>query len=270
MIELNQYFGFSKTPFCKDIEEKNLYLSEEVVKLNTILQFAISKTDVSLVFGAAGSGKSTALRYFVSLLNENQYRYFYLTTPKISIQELYRSVLHLMNIKAAWFKSDNKFLISNTIQHQAEEKKIKFIFIIDEAHTLSMESLDALRLLLNFKMDSKSYLHFILVSDHSLLRTLCLDKLSALKQRISFKYELLGLGQHEIKEYIKAHLKEAGIMKMLFTDECIESLFQYTKGLPRNINTIAQYCLCMAMLKKKDCVDQTIFQEALLHYADPM
>lgn len=270
MIELNQYFGFKKTPFCKDVDEKNLYHSEEMERLKSILQFSVAKTEVSLIFGAAGAGKSTALRYFLSILSENQYKFFYLTNPKISIQELYRSMLTVMNIKPVWFKSDNKFLIHNTIMQQAEEKKIKFIFILDEAHTLTVDALDALRLLLNFRMDSKTYLHLILVSDHTILRTICQDKLASLKRRVSFKYELLGLKQHEVKDYIGAHLKEAGVIKMLFSDEVIDAMFQYTKGLPGNINTIAQYSLCMAMHKKKDTVDMETLQEALLHYAEPL
>lgn len=267
-IQLNQYFGFNKTPFCKEIDEKHLYVSEEVKKINSILQFSVSRGDASLVFAPAGAGKSTAIRYFVSGLNDNHYRVFYMTTPKVGTRELYRSLIQLMNMKPAWFQSDNKLLINNFITQQAEEKKTKFILIIDEAHTLPVESLDALRLLLNFKMDSRSYLHFIFVSEPSILQTLNLERMSPLRQRITFKFGLLGLQNAEIKKYIESHLKYAGIQKMLFMDETLESLFQYSKGLPREANMLAQYSLLMAMCQKKNMVDQEAFQEALLHLGD--
>lgn len=267
-IQLNQYFGFSKTPFCKEIDEKHLYVSEEVKKINATLQFAVSKTDASLVFAQAGAGKSTAVRYFISTLNDNQYRVFYLTTPKIGIREIYRTLLQIMNVKPAWFQSENKLLINNFITQQAEEKKVKFIFIVDEAHTLPIEALDALRLLLNFKMDSRSYLHFLFVSESSFIQTLNLEKMAPLRQRINFRFGLVGLQSDEIKDYIKAHLKYAGVQKMLFTDDALDSIFQYSKGLPREINTLAQYSLLMAMSEKKDAADQASFQQAVLHLGD--
>jgi type II secretory pathway predicted ATPase ExeA len=268
--QLNQYFGFSKTPFCKEIDEKHLHISEEVKKINSVLQFAVKKTDVSLIFARAGAGKSTAVRYFISGLDDNHYRVFYMTTPKTSIRELYRYMVQLMNMKPAWLQSENKLLIHNLITQQAEEKQIKFIFIIDEAHTLTVESLDGLRLLLNFKMDSRSYLHFIFISEPSILQTLNLESMAPLKQRITFKFGLLGLERTEIKDYVEAHLKYAGVQKMLFTDEALESLFQYSKGLPREINMLAQYSLLIAMSQQKNLVDQKVFQEAVLHLGDSL
>ena len=54
-----EYFGFTKTPFMRDIEVKNLYLYEDFQELKSRLKYAIDNRLFAAVTGEVGIGKSS-------------------------------------------------------------------------------------------------------------------------------------------------------------------------------------------------------------------
>ena len=65
--------------------------------------------------------------------------------------------------------------------------------VVDEAHLLSAEQLEELRLLTNSEMDSVRPFAGILVGQPQLRRRLRLGSFAALDQRIALRYELPGM-----------------------------------------------------------------------------
>ena len=50
----------------------------------------------------------------------------------------------------------------------------------------------------------------------------------------------------------------AGSSKILFTNEAIQAIWQYSKGLPRLINTICDNALLEGFLMKAAAIDETV------------
>jgi hypothetical protein len=65
-----EYFGFTKTPFMRDIEVKKLYLYEDFQELKSRLKYAIDNRLFAAVTGEVGIGKSTAIRAVVDDIRE--------------------------------------------------------------------------------------------------------------------------------------------------------------------------------------------------------
>ncbi|MBI4667632.1 MAG: hypothetical protein HY747_00355 [Elusimicrobia bacterium] len=108
----------------------------------------------------------------------------------------------------------------------------------------------------NFGMDERHCLAVFLLGHPVLKARLKLAPYAALKQRIAFQYHLTGLEQDEIGPYIAYRLKLAGRTRPIFSDEAVTLLFNYSKGLPRMINTLAHEALYRAALEEKTLVDE--------------
>ena len=101
----------------------------------------------------------------------------------------------------------------------------------------------------------------IFLLGHPVLKArLKLSPYAALKQRISFNYHMTGLEQDEVKPYVMHRLKLAGRTKPIFTEEALTLLFNYSKGLPRVINTLAHEALYRAAHKKETMVDEKLIE----------
>jgi type II secretory pathway predicted ATPase ExeA len=93
---------------------------------------------------------------------------------------------------------------------ETEERRKTVVLIVDEAHLLSVEQLEQLRLLTNTDMDSRSSLGLILLGQPTLRRRLKQGHFAALDQRIGLRFHLNGLPLDETASYIAHHLSLAG------------------------------------------------------------
>jgi type II secretory pathway predicted ATPase ExeA len=69
-----QFFGFTKTPFGRDLESKELYSSQGQQELISRLKYVAGRRQFGLFTGEVGSGKSTAARVLVTELNPAKYQ----------------------------------------------------------------------------------------------------------------------------------------------------------------------------------------------------
>jgi len=140
------------------------------------------------------------------------------------------------------------------------------LLIIDEAQLLDPKTLEELRLFTNFKIDSQAPLNLILSGQPDLKRTLQLNSMKALSQRINCHYHLTGLDSDETKAYILHHLAVAGRADAIFSDEVNSEIFQQAKGIPRVINKLCYDCLNQIYRENKNIVDLPTLDKVLLQW----
>jgi type II secretory pathway predicted ATPase ExeA len=95
------------------------------------------------------------------------------------------------------------------------------VLVVDEAHLLDNQQLEAIRLLTNHDMDSGSPFAVILVGQPSLRHRLRLGVLAALDQRIAVRYAIAGMSGVDTADYIRHHCKIAGRADTLFCEDAI-------------------------------------------------
>lgn len=150
-----------------------------------------------------------------------------------------------------------------TTEEEREERKKRVVVIVDEAHLLSAEQLEELRLLTNSEMDSVRPFAGILLGQPQLRRRLRMGSFAALDQRIALRYELAGMDGAESADYLAHHLKLAGREDRLFSDDAVALLHERSRGIPRALNNLATQALIATFAAEKSIVDESAAQAAV-------
>ncbi len=95
------------------------------------------------------------------------------------------------------------YLLSNCQQGK------QTVLVIDEAHHLTADLMEELRLLGNLEAGATKALQVILVGQASLLETLRLPELAAFAQRLEVRETLVPLGVEEAADYLLHHFRRA-------------------------------------------------------------
>jgi hypothetical protein len=122
----------------------------------------------------------------------------------------------------------------------------------------SREVMEEFRGLLNLELPEKKLLNIVFFGLPSLEEGLALDP--PLAQRIAVKYHLGSLDAEATENYIKHRLRLAGAKRMLFTREASESVFFFSKGIPRLINTICDNALFEGAMIKSSLIEEPLIQ----------
>ena len=78
------------------------------------------------------------------------------------------------------------------------------------------------------------------------------------------------LPEAETKAYIGHHLKVAGVVHPLFSDEAVHLIRQFTKGIPRRINNVATGCLLAGFVEQRNLIDESTVKKALRESQDDL
>ncbi|EQD37211.1 AAA ATPase, partial [mine drainage metagenome] len=134
-----------------------------------------------------GAGKTVALRAALSELDSSRHSVIYMSNPTIGVRGMYVGIVSALGGAPRFHLAA---LISQTaelLEAEAQERGKKVVLAIDEAHLLSGEQLEALRLLMNAELDSVSPFALILAGQPMLRRRLRLGTFAALDQRIALR-----------------------------------------------------------------------------------
>jgi general secretion pathway protein A len=138
------------------------------------------------------------------------------------------------------------------------------VLLIDEAHHLTADLLEELRLLTNLEAPQVRVFQVVLIGQPRLLETLEAPELASLAQRLVTRAAIEPLTVHEAADYIVHQVRQAGLRtKDLFTDEAIGILARGSRGVPRLLNQSAQQALGLAKAAQVDIVDAEVALEAL-------
>ncbi len=146
---------------------------------------------------------------------------------------------------------------------EEQERRRRVVFIVDEAHLLSPEQLEEIRLLTSAEMDSRTPFALLLVGQPTLVRRLKMGVFAALDQRIATRYQLRPMDLAESAQYLRHHLALAGRRDPLFADDAVARLHRASLGLPRALNNLARDALIAAAADGKALVDDACAKRAV-------
>jgi len=249
------FFNFTHTPFQRDIPPEALYLTQPLQELQNRLAHGVKSRSFLIVTGDAGCGKTTAIRQFMSGLDQTRTVALYVSESALTPRNFYYDVLNQLGLKPCFYRGDAKRQLMREILRLSEDHKLPVI-IIDEAHLCDMEMLTEIRFLLNFDMDSHSPMSLILAGQSEIRDILKKQVYEAISQRIDLRCHIPPLDRPQTADYIAAHLAyAAGAAPEIFTDAAVSAIFDFSAGLPRKINRLASLCLMHAAQINKRFVD---------------
>jgi type II secretory pathway predicted ATPase ExeA len=250
------YYGFNKIPFAKDIKTSDIFWHENLKEIASRLDYMKKYKGVLLITGAAGTGKTTAVRQFVDSLNPDVFHCAYIPLSTVAISDFYKQ----LNDKLKGEKLGAKSLLFKSIQeriiHYTTQKNKTPVIIIDEAHLLKNENFFELQIIMNFNMDSIDPALFILIAQSHLNDRLSRTILESFNQRINMKYHFKRLSLVETKELILDNFKKSGVETQIFNENAYQSIHNLSNGILRNIGKLVIKSLTLGALTKKQILTE--------------
>ena len=217
-----------------------------------------------LVTGDPGTGKS-------ALANEAIARWgarvtaAYLTIPPLTGPELLEELLRRFGVEPPDGSSRWKLVacLEGVLAEIAGRGQVAII-VVDDAHHLSPELLEELRLVVNAAQQSRRPLEVLLVGLPALEATLDDPALAALRQRVSVRAKLDPLSPGETRRYIRHRVNAGGEDRSdLFPRKTCTEIAALSRGLPRQINALAAEALRLARASGRSMVEPGHVRDAV-------
>lgn len=84
-----------------------------------------------------------------------------------------------------------------------------------------------------------------------------------LLQRVAMKFFIKSLTRETTEQYIRHRLSVAGCDRDIFTANAYQRIFDYTKGIPRLINTACDNAMLEGYLLKRETIDADIIEQVV-------
>jgi len=258
------FFSLSEKPFSVAPDPRFLYLTPAHREALASLIYGIrEKMGIVCLIGEVGTGKTTLLYKLMGDLDEN-IRAAYIFNSKVTFKELLMATSSQLGLR--WERKSAFLLLEELrrfLTRQMLDGKI-IALIIDEAQNLTPSLLEHIRLLSNMETPRQKLLQILLVGQPELGQKLRGNKLRQLRQRITSLRFISPLEEEDTRSYILHRLKIAGANSPnIFSPEAISRIFQYSRGVPRLINTLCDNAMLIGYGTGKKTIEEVVIDEAI-------
>lgn len=249
------YWGFSRTPFSKQLAPTQLYEHPGHKEAVARIGWAISESALCLITGEVGAGKTVAARAAVRALDQAAHTIIYLPNPHVGARGIHTEIVRHLGHNPAFHRPALLAQSADLLVRERDERHKQTCLVVDEGHMLDADALEQIRLLTNSEMDSESNLAVVVIAQPTLRRVLRRGTYAALDQRIAVRYHLEPLTTEEVTGYVAHHLALAGRSDPVFSDDATAAIAHASRGLPRQIGNLAVAALIAAYAKQNRIVD---------------
>jgi type II secretory pathway predicted ATPase ExeA len=263
-----KFYALTRKPFEMSPDPFFYFPTQRHNEALALLTYGVQdKKGFVVVSGEVGTGKTLLVRCLLDALNRHKIAFAFVYNPVLSVPEF---LAHLLNEFGIPSKSNSKIELLSSLNNYLLARCRRgetTALVVDEAQLLSWELLEEIRLLTNLETSQFKLLQIVLVGQPELEEKLDSQELRQLKQRVAMRCRLKPLDLEEVRGYIQRRLGLAGAdsrAATIFPEEAIQAVHQYSRGIPRLINTICENALISGYSKQAEQVTPAIVQEVAI------
>jgi len=254
--------AFSNAPDSRFYFESSQH-SEAMIRM---LHSVDTMKGLTVMVGDIGAGKTLLARKALEKFEQDPHQYeaalLVMVHSDISATWIIKRIAQQLGVENVGETSAQ--IISQLYERlmKINEEGRKAVVLIDEANMLQKrEIFEELRGLLNLEVPGRKLISIVLLGLSELDKYLALDP--ALQQRVAVKFFIKSLTRETTEQYIKHRLAVAGCERELFTKDAYQTIFEYTKGIPRLINTACDNAMLEGFLMKSESINAEIIEQVV-------
>ncbi len=239
------HFGLQKKPFDMTPDPGFLFQTQTHREALAALTYGVlaEKGFITLT-GDAGTGKTTLLSRMLRTIPNSSAVFSLILNPTFSPSEFLESALVDFGIRDVPSSKIRRLLTLQQFLTTAHGAGRICVLVADEAHKLSADVLEEIRLLTNFENAERKLLQIVLAGQTELRDTLNTEGLRQLKQRIAVRCELQPLSPVQVAQYMNFRWTRAGGEDGLpFEESAIQMIADASRGIPRVVNSLCDNAL---------------------------
>jgi type II secretory pathway predicted ATPase ExeA len=264
-----KYYQLREEPFSLTPDPRFLHMAQPYrVALETVVQSIIRRKGFVVVNGPIGTGKTTVLHaamQILSRLNRNNapLASAFILNPVLSPAEFLETLITEFEVTCTSTTKPARLAALYKMFLEKQKQGGTSILIVDEAHLMTMELLEEIRLLSNADTYREKLLQVILCGQPELTPFLQRRELRALQQRITQYCLLRPLSLAETHSYVAERLQAAGLTgPSPFSEKSIELVHLYSQGVPRLINQICDGALVVGFNTRQRQIQPDAIEES--------
>jgi general secretion pathway protein A len=250
------FFGLTRNPFGMAPDAEFLFLTGKHREAVAGLTYAITSRKGFLVLsGQVGTGKTTVLNWALSRLSGTKVATSVILNPVLTSNEFLETVMlgfgmqEIPDSRPRRFRKLEDFLCGVAARGGAAA------LVVDEAHKLTPELLEEIRLMGNYERNGEKLLQILLIGQSEIDDLLNRHDLRQLKQRICVRLTVEPLDRAELDRYIQYRWKKAGGQEPPFPPEVVSRIFYWSGGIPRLVNSLSDNALMLAFADNLKCLE---------------
>ena len=241
-----RFYNLQKNPFEITPDPGFLFSTKKHNEALTSLYYGVKRRKGFVVLtGEVGTGKTLLVRCLLQLLSRANVSYGYVFNPCLSPMEFLQYIAGDFQLPTTGKSKSELLLALGGFVVARHQKGLPTVLVVDEAHHLSVEVLEEVRLLTNLETPQEKLLQILLVGQPELDQKLDSRNLRQLKQRIALRSQLGCLDLAETRGYVHRRLQIAGNQNPdeVFPMDTILEVHRQSRGLPRLVNTLCENAL---------------------------
>lgn len=235
-------YGLAEAPFSLQQDDRFFYSNAALTERLDLLRHYTQYGNLLLIItGERGIGKSSLKQRFINTKQEEW------QICEIQAHTMMDASLLLRQAAVGFGLTDPPLepsflydMLSDQLEHLHQESYVP-ILIIDDAHELPQDALQALLYLAEHHSNQETALLRIILFCEPEIETMLEDPaIHSLKERVTHNMEVPSLDETQTAEYLRHRLAVAGLDGTSpFTPKLIHKIFKASKGVPSKINEYA-------------------------------